>query len=110
MNEKSNLSLSEQWRTKIIEDLTGNKKLKIDLTAVDPLRYIPDGSTKSIVKAVTMLIRSVGVVKSSRNTGVPRSSIYSVMNEDSNPTLDTVSKILNSAGYELAIVPQDKKS
>lgn len=109
MNVKNNVSLSEVWRTNIIEDLKGSKKLKIDLNAIDPLRYIPDGSPKSIVKVVTMLIRSIGVVKTSRTTGVPRSSIYSVMDEDSNPTLETVAKILSSVGYELAIVPMEKK-
>ena len=109
MNEKNEVSISEMWRNGIIEDLKGSRKLKIDLNAIDPLRYIPDGSPKSIVKVVTMLIRSVGVVKTSRTTGVPRSSIYSVMDEDSNPTLETVSKILSYMVYELAIVPMEKK-
>ncbi len=110
MNMKnSRLSLSEVWRENVMEDLKGCKRLKVDLAAIDPLRYIPDGSPRSIVKVVTILIRSRGVVSTARAAGIPRSSLYSVMGEDSNPTLDTVSRILASVGYELAIVPMDKK-
>lgn len=110
MNSKnSKKALSEIWRETVIDDLKDNKKLKVDLAAVDPLEFIPDGTTKSLVKVTTLLIRSRGVVKTARATGVPRSSLYSVMDPESNPTLDTVSKILESVGYQLAIIPADKK-
>lgn len=103
--KSSKKSLSDSWKEIVISDLKNSKKLKADLQDVDPIEFIPDSSTGSLVKVATMLIRAKGVVKTARAADIPRSSLYSVMSEDSNPTLNTFNSILGSAGYQLAIIP-----
>ena len=101
----SEKALFRVWREIIYSDLQKSSKFKTGYPNLNVDEFIPDASTKSLTRVITSLIRSYGVVKTSRATGIPRSSLYSVMDENSNPTLNTVSSILKCLGYQLAIIP-----
>ncbi len=62
---------------------------------------IESGDQTSISKALGEAVTAYGGSKLAAETGLPRSTIYSVLTEGNSPKLSTLMAILNGLGYKL---------
>ena len=53
-----------------------------------------DGDPDDIKSALYAVIQRFGATEISRNTGIPRTTLYDMCKDDSNPTLENLSKVL----------------
>lgn len=54
-----------------------------------------DGDTDDIKSAIYSLLQRFGATKISKQTGIPRTTLYDMCKDTGNPTLDNLSLILN---------------
>jgi len=63
------------------------------------------GDPKQITKALGNAAKAQGMMNIASETGLTREHLYTSLSENGNPTLQTLTAIMNTLGYQLAIVP-----
>lgn len=64
------------------------------------------GDPKQITKALGNAARAQGLLNISRKTGLARQHLYTSLSENGNPTLGTLTSVIDTLGYRLSIVPK----
>jgi len=68
------------------------------------------GDPKQIAKALGNAARAQGLMEISKKTGLAREHLYNGLSENGNPTLFTLTSVIDTLGYRLTIVPKEVKS
>ena len=82
----------------------------------DPAKYFPDdeaqidlitdalesGHAGYIASALGMIAKARGMTAVAKETGLSRQALYAALNEEGNPTLETVMKVLDVLGLQLS--------
>jgi probable addiction module antidote protein len=63
------------------------------------------GDARQITKALGNVARAMGMMDIAKKTGLTREHLYTSLSENGNPTLQTLTTIVNTLGYQLSIVP-----
>ena len=63
------------------------------------------GDTRQITKALGNVAKARGMMDIARQTGLTREHLYTSLSENGNPTLQTLTAIINTLGYQLSIIP-----
>jgi probable addiction module antidote protein len=66
-------------------------------------------SQESYLKALRNVARANQMAKVAKDTGVQRESLYRILSEQGNPTLETLLGIYDSVGLKLASVPKENE-
>jgi probable addiction module antidote protein len=91
------------------------RKLREQTTPFDASEYLDDpsmqaellsdalasGKARVIAHALGMIARARGMTDIARATGLSRGSLYAALNEEGNPSLDTVMKVIGALQLEL---------
>jgi probable addiction module antidote protein len=64
------------------------------------------GDPKQIAKALGNVARANGMLDIAKKTGLAREHLYNSLGENGNPTLNTLTAIINTLGYQLTIEPK----
>ena len=64
------------------------------------------GDARQITKALGNVAKAMGMMDIARKTGLTREHLYTSLSENGNPTLQTLTTIMNTLGYHLSIVPK----
>jgi probable addiction module antidote protein len=98
--------------------------MKVKLSKFDPVDYLKSdeaieayltsafetGDSEHIAEAIGDAIKAKGMLKTAQKTGLDRSSLYhSFSATGGNPTLNTLSKVVDTLGYRLALMPKDRR-
>jgi len=67
------------------------------------------GDPKQITKALGNAAKVQGMVNIANETGLTREHLYTSLSENGNPTLQTLTTIMHTLGYQLAVVPSRSK-
>jgi len=67
------------------------------------------GDPKQITKALGNAAKAQGMMNIANETGLTREHLYTSLSENGNPTLQTLTTIINTLGYQLAVVPNRGK-
>jgi probable addiction module antidote protein len=67
------------------------------------------GNPKQITKALGNAAKAQGMIDIAGKTGLTREHLYTSLSESGNPTLQTLTKIMDTLGYKLAVVPKGNK-
>lgn len=65
--------------------------------------WMEDGSPQEIARAIGDVARSRGMSEISRKTGLGRQALYAALSENGNPTLETLTAVLDALGLQLSI-------
>lgn len=65
-----------------------------------------------IANALGIIARARGMTALAAETGVKRQQLYRALSEDGNPTLQTLTKVMNALGFRLSAArePQDRRA
>ena len=63
------------------------------------------GDTRQITKALGNIAKVRGMMDIAKQTGLTREHLYTSLSENGNPTLQTLTTIINTLGYQLTIIP-----
>ena len=63
------------------------------------------GDARQITKALGNVAKAKGMMDIARKTGLTREHLYTSLSENGNPTLQTLTTIVNTLGYQLSITP-----
>jgi probable addiction module antidote protein len=66
------------------------------------------GDTKQITKALGNVAKAQGMTDIATKTGLTREHLYKSLSENGNPTLQTLTVIMNTLGYQLSVIPTRK--
>ncbi|MCL2095214.1 putative addiction module antidote protein [Candidatus Saccharibacteria bacterium] len=66
------------------------------------------GDPKQITKALGNAAKARGMIDVASKTGMTREHLYTSLSESGNPTLQTLTKVMDTLGYQLAVVPKSK--
>lgn len=61
---------------------------------------------KHIASALGDVARSTGMSEIARKTGLGRQALYNALSENGNPTLETLTAVLDALGLELSVQPK----
>jgi len=64
---------------------------------------------KQITKALGNAARAQGVLSVAKKTGLSREHLYSSLSENGNPTLLTLTAVVDTLGYKLRIEPKTRR-
>ena len=64
------------------------------------------GDPKQITKALGNVARVQGMSETANKTGLAREHLYTGFSENGNPTLHTLTAVMDSLGYKLAVMPK----
>jgi probable addiction module antidote protein len=64
---------------------------------------LQDGDTKYLLKIMDAIARSEGMAQIARELGVTRMGLYKSLSPDGNPSFETVIKLLDILGFQLAL-------
>jgi len=64
------------------------------------------GDSKQITKALGNAAKAQGMMDIAQKTGLTREHLYTSLSENGNPTLQTLTKIMDALGLRLAAVPK----
>lgn len=65
--------------------------------------WFEDGSPKEIARALGDVARSKGMSDLARKTGFGRQALYTALSDNGNPTLETLTAVLDALGLELTV-------
>lgn len=65
--------------------------------------WLEDGTPQEIARALGDVARSKGMTEMARKTGVGRQALYAALSADGNPTLGTLTAVLDALGLELSV-------
>jgi probable addiction module antidote protein len=97
------------------------RKLREQTTPFDASEYLDDpsmqaellsdalasGKARVIAHALGMIARTRGMTDIARATGLSRGSLYAALNEEGNPSLDTVMRVIGALKLELQADAKD---
>jgi len=70
--------------------------------------YIADatenGDPQELAHALGVVARAKGITDLSRQTGLPRQTLYKALSGEGNPELATIAKVADALGYKLSLV------
>ena len=66
------------------------------------------GDPKQITKALGNAAKAQGMMNISNKTGLTREHLYTSLSENGNPTLQTLTMVVDTLGYQLAVVPKNR--
>ena len=70
--------------------------------------YIADateiGEAQELAHALGVVARAKGMTDLSRQTGLPRQTLYKALSGEGNPELATIAKVADALGYRLSLV------
>ena len=66
------------------------------------------GDPKQITKALGNVARAQGMSETANKTGLAREHLYTSFSEYGNPTLHTLTTVMDSLGYKLAVMPKNR--
>ena len=61
---------------------------------------------KHIASAIGDVARAKGISEIARKTGLGRQALYNALSENGNPTLETLTAVLDALGLELSVQPK----
>jgi probable addiction module antidote protein len=67
---------------------------------------LESGHAGYIADAIGIIARARGMTELQRLTGLSRATLYAALNEEGNPTLDTVMRVLDALNLELQASPR----
>ncbi len=67
------------------------------------------GDPRQITKALGNAAKAQGMVTVAGKTGLTREHLYTTLSENGNPTLQTLTKVMDTLGYQLSFVPKASK-
>ena len=62
-----------------------------------------DGDAPAIARALGVVARARGISALSRQTGIPRTTLYKALSGQGNPELATVAKVARALGFRLTL-------
>lgn len=65
--------------------------------------WMEDGSPQEIARAIGDVARSKGMTEIAKATGLGRQALYNALSENGNPTLETLTAVLNALGLQLTV-------
>ncbi|WP_260580460.1 addiction module antidote protein [Sphingopyxis sp. PET50] len=93
----------------------GLKTLPFDpadyLETAEDIRYYLEAAmegndAKHIARALGTVARSKGMTEIARQTGLGRQALYAALSENGNPTLQTLTAVLDALGLQLTVRPK----
>jgi len=67
------------------------------------------GDPKQIAVALGNVAKAQGMMNVASGTGLDRGHLYTSLGENGNPTLKTITSVMGTLGYRLAVVPTREK-
>ena len=67
------------------------------------------GDPKQITKALGNVARAQGMMEVAKKSGLAREHLYTCFSENGNPTLQTLTLLMDTLGYQLAAVPKKER-
>jgi probable addiction module antidote protein len=64
-----------------------------------------NGDARQITKALGNVAKAQGMTDIAKKTGLTREHLYTSLSDNGNPTLQTLTAIINTLGYQLSITP-----
>jgi len=64
---------------------------------------VAHGDSSDFIHALSIAARAKGMTEVAKKAGVTRSSLYKSLSKNGNPRFETVSKIINALGCNLAV-------
>lgn len=100
MNEKASRSYDE-W---VIESLKGDEKAQAEYvqTTIEDNQGFP----KAILVALRHVAEARGFKHFAEETNLNRETLYKTLSEDGNPTLESLTKMLDVLGLDIAVKPK----
>ncbi len=65
--------------------------------------WMEDGSAAEIARAIGDVARSKGMTEIAKASGLGRQALYTALSENGNPTLETLTAVLDALGLELTV-------
>jgi len=65
--------------------------------------WLEDGTPREIAHALGDVARSRGMTEIARTAGLGRQALYTALSENGNPTLETLTAVLDALGLELSV-------
>ena len=66
------------------------------------------GDAKQITKALGNAAKAQGMMDIANKTGLTREHLYTSLSESGNPTLQTLTKVIDTLGYQLTVMPKSR--
>lgn len=63
------------------------------------------GEPAAVLVALRQVVKAHGMAEVTRRTELGDKSLFKALNENGNPTLDTVNKVLQAVGLRLSVAP-----
>ena len=63
-----------------------------------------DNDPKHLARALGVVARSQGMSEIARKSGLGRQALYNALSENGNPTLETLTAVLDALGLQLTVV------
>lgn len=96
---------TSSYHDELIESLKNRKEADLYLQ-IALEEYQTDGDTEALLIALRNITEARGGFgQLAKKTHLNRQSLYRVLSENGNPTLDTFGLILKGLGYKLSILP-----
>lgn len=70
---------------------------------------IHENDEEGIRIALGDVVRAIGVARVAELSGIPRPTIYQMLGENGNPSLESVQEILNACGLEISVLPRSSE-
>ena len=67
---------------------------------------LESGKPSYVARAIGIIARARGMTELQRLTGLNRATLYAALNDEGNPTLDTVMRVLDALNLELQASPK----
>lgn len=81
--------------------------LSSEADIVDYLKiWMEDGSPQEIARAIGDVARSKGMSEIARKSGLGRQALYNALSDNGNPTLETLTAVLDGLGLQLTVQPK----
>jgi probable addiction module antidote protein len=93
---------TSSYREALLQDLSDPLEAEHYLNAV--LEDYPDG----FLKALRNVAQARQMAKVAQDAGIQRESLYRALSEDGNPTLETLTAVLDALGLRLAVATHGK--
>lgn len=72
--------------------------------------YLEDAIPEELRNALATVARSHGISDLARRSGISRPGIYKALDENGNPSFETVRAILSAMGLRLTVEPADSQA
>ncbi len=69
-----------------------------------------NGDPRQIAKALGDVAKIHGMLEIAGKSGMTREHLYTSLSESGNPTLQTLTKVIDALGYRLSVVPKANRN